>query len=369
MELNTLETEKGYFYAPTYSVEIANQDLLRDLFLTISSVEVDLKQNAAGRFSFIVENAFDWESREFVANREENPINLMELFAFGTPIKISFGYTERSKLTLLLQGIITEISTSFSEGGSPNLTVSGYDGLYSLTLGKNTRHWENARDSKAVSDIAADKGLSFKVEQTDPIKPRIDQNQEADIVFLQKLADRNGVTFYMNGDKLYFGPRKNDRSDVLELSWGKDLLSFSPEVNLARQVTTVEVYGWSADKGEQIVGRATRGDESGRDSRSESGADRITSALGHQTVMRVRAAIYTKAEADARAHAILEERGEEFVKGHGESIGVPEIVPDINIALTGLGNVFSKVYYVSECTHKIDAGGYRSTFKIEETSV
>jgi phage protein D len=369
MELYALETNKNNFYAPTYSVEIANKDLLRNLFLTISSVEVDLKLKAAGHFSFTVENAFDWESREFVAHSEGKAINLMELFAFGTPVKIAFGYGERSKLSVLLQGTITQISTSFSEGGAPVLTVSGYDGLYPLTQGKDTHPWENDRDSKAVSDIAAKNGLTAQVVQTDPVKPRIDQSQESDFVFLEKLAKRNGAIFYMKGDKLYFGPRQNDRSDVLELTWGKDLLSFSPEVNLARQVTSVEVYGVSAEKGQLIVGRASRGDESGRDTRRESGADRVTKARGNKTVMQVRAAVHTQAEADSRARAILEERGEEFVKGSGESIGVPEIVPNVNIALTGLGNVFSKIYYVSESTHKIDGSGYRTTFKIEETSV
>ena len=369
MQLSALEAEKGEFYVPTYVVKVADQDLLRDLFLAVSRVEVDLKEKAAGRFSFTVENAFDWETREFVAKRDENQIDLMQLFAFGKPIEISFGYGELSKLSVLLQGMVTEISTSFSEGGAPGLTVSGYDGLYPLTVGKNTRHWENVRDSKAVSDIAGSKGLSANVVQTDPTKPRIDQNQESDIVFLQKLADRNGVTFYMRGDSLYFGPRQNDRSDVLELPWGKGLLTFSPEVNLSRQISAAEVYGWSAERGEQIVGRAARGDESGRDSRRDSGADRITRALGNKTLMRVRAAVHTQAEADARARAILEERSEEFVKGNGESIGLPEIMPDINIALTGLGSTFSKTYYVSESTHTIDGSGYRTTFKIEETSV
>ena len=173
----------------------------------------------------------------------------------------------------------------------------------------------------------------------------------------------------MRGDTLYFGPRQNDRTDVLELAWGKGLLTFSPEVNLSRQITAVEVYGWSAERGEQIIGRAERGEETGRDTRLESGAEQIAGALGGETLMRVRAAVHTQSEADARARAILEERGEEFVKGNGESIGLPEIIPDINLALTGLGSAFSKTYYVSESTHTIDESGYRNTFKIEETTV
>ena len=369
MELHELEPNKGEFYVPTYAIKVGGQDLLRDLLLAITSVEVDLKQKAAGHFNFTLKNAFDWESREFVAEHEEKRIDLMELFAFGSAIEISFGYGDPSKLTLLLKGIITEISTNFTEGGSPGLTISGYDGLYPLTVGKNTRHWEDARDSEVVSDITGGERFSIDVVQTNPVKPRIDQNQETDIAFLSKLADRNGVTFYMRGDTFYFGPRHNDSSDVLELPWGKGLLSFSPEVNLSKQITSVEVSGWSAERGEAIVGRATRGEETGRDTRRQSGADRISTALGGESLMRIRAAVHTQAEADERARAILEGRSEEFVKGNGESIGLPEIVPDINIAVTGLGNVFSKTYYVCESTHKIDSNGYRNTFKIEETSV
>ncbi len=369
MDLRSLEAKYGDFYVPAFTIKVGSQDLVRTLFLTVTSVEIDLKLKAPGRFSFTVANSFDWESRAFVAKREKGRIDLMDLFAFGSPIEINLGYGDPSKLTSMMVGTVTEISTSFNEGGTPNLSISGYDKLYPLTLGKNTRHWEDERDSKAVSDIAGDKGLSTNVMQTDPVKPRIDQNQESNIGFIGKLAKRNGVIFYINNGALYFGPRKNERDDVLELAWGKGLLSFSPEVNLAKQITSVEVHGWSAEKGKSIVGRAKRGDETGRDSRRKSGADRITSSFGSETIMRVRAAVHTQAEADARARAILEERGEEFVKGSGESIGVPDIVPDINIALTGLGTVFSKTYYVNESNHKVDANGYRTTFKIEETTV
>jgi len=369
MDLRALERVYGDFYVPAFSVKIGTDDLVHDLFLAVTGVKVDLKEKAAGHFSFTVANAFDWKAREFVARRDEKRIDLLELFAFGAPVEIALGYGDRSSLPVILTGIIAELATTFGSSGAPELNISGFDGLYPLTIGKRTRHWENARDSKAVSDVASDQNLSTEITETNPVKPRIDQNEETDLAFIEKLAERNGATFYMRDGSFHFGPRRNDTSAVVELVWGEGLVSFSPEANLAKQITEVEVHGRSATDGDEIVGRASRGEESGRDTRAESGAERLASALSSAPVLRVRAAIHTQEEADARARAILEERAQDFVTGGGHCIGIPEIVPDVNIALGGMGRGFSKTYYVSEATHSIDSSGYHTDFKVQETTV
>ncbi len=373
MDLKTLEETYGDFYVPAFKVIVGGKDLVRQLFLTVTAAEVDLKQKAAGRFSFTVANAFDWRARAFVAGQGEDRVDLIERFAFGSPVEMFFGYGDVTRLKVpLLRGIVTEIGTSFSEGAVPELTVSGYDDLYPLTVGKEPRRWQEVRDSDVVSDLVP-AGLASRISRTKSEKPRVEKGQETDMAFLGKLAKRNKATFYVRqgraASEFFFGPRNNDRTAALELPWGKGLLTFSPEVNLARQVQTVEVHGWSAEKGEPIVGRATSGAESGRDSGRKSGAERVASALNTQPTMRVRAAVHTQAEAQERADAILEERAQEFLKGEGESVGLPEIVPDVNIALKDLGDPFDKTYYVNAAKHKVGGSGYRTSFSVEETTV
>ena len=95
----------------------------------------------------------------------------------------------------------------------------------------------------------------------------------------------------------------------------------------------------------------------------------MASALNTQPAMRVRAAVHTQAEAQERANAILEERAQEHLKGDGESLGLPEIVPDVNIALKDLGQPFDKTYYVKAAKHKVSSNGYRTNFSVEETTV
>jgi phage protein D len=368
MHLADLEHVSGDFYVPTFTVTVGGEDVLRDLCLPVSSVSVDLKEKAAGVFTFTVINAFDWEARQFLATRRGKRVDLLELFAFGSKVEISIGYTG-PKLTPMLTGVLTKVTTDFQPSTMPELTISGYDDLYPLTVGKRSRHWEDKPDSYAVEQVAQRRGVGTDVRTTSPVKLRIDQNNQTDMAFIEKLAERNGATFYERDRKLYFGPRRNDASETIELNWGEGLLSFSPEANLARQVAEVNVHGWSVPKGEAIVGKARRGDESGRDTRARSGADRVVTALGDEPVLNVRAAVRDQAEADARAKAVLEERAEDFVTGTGESVGVPGLLPDTNVAIGGLGPAFSKTYYLSEATHRVDHAGYRTTFKVQETTI
>jgi phage protein D len=369
MDLRTLNASYGDFYVPGFTVKAGGQDLVRELFLTVTSVEIDLKEKAAAHFTIAIAGAFDWQSRQFVAHKKEERVDLLDLFVFGRSIEISLGYGEPSRLKPIVKGIVTEIATGFSAGGSPELKISGFDNLYKLGTGKNTYHWEESYDSDAVQDLASKLKVSTDIVTTGLKKPRIDQNEESDLAFIEKLAGRNKNTiFYLRDDRFYFGPRHNERKDVLELVWGEGLLSFSPQVSLAKQITEVAVYGWSAENGEVIVGKARRGEEEGRDG-GQSGGERLAKALDAPSPMKVRMAVRSQDEADARAKAILDERALDYVTGDGECIGLPDIVPDINISLGGLGKGFTKIYYVSEATHKLDSSGYRTTFKVQEPTV
>ena len=86
-------------------------------------------------------------------------------------------------------------------------------------------------------------------------------------------------------------------------------------------------------------------------------------------ILRLRQPVFTQAEANQRAKAILNERAKQFLTGEGETIGLPELRPDCNVELANLGFPFSKVYYIQQATHKIDSNGYRTRFKVKETGL
>jgi len=175
--------------------------------------------------------------------------------------------------------------------------------------------------------------------------------------------------FYTNLNQLYFGPRNNSGGATIDLPYGKGLLGFTPNTNLAGQVETVEVTGTSAVTGETFIGSATRDEQSGRDGGRKSGAELVASALKNKSSLRVQAAVRDEAEAIARARAILENFSHDFFKADASSVGLPEIRPDMNIKISGMSKTFDKTYWVSSATHSIDGTAYNTSFGLQESTI
>jgi Bacteriophage probable baseplate hub protein len=230
MTIEQIERARSNFYAPAFNVKVSNQSLVQDLHLEVASVSVDNTLDMAARFSFTINNAFDIAQRDFL---RINGKTLPEIFAFGSPVEIYMGYGDRSKLDLMVTGVLTELSTSFPSSGLPQLTLSGYDNSYCLTKGTASKPWENKKDSDVVREIAGDYKLNAKVDDTKVVHPRIERSQESAAQFVTRLANRNGFEFFVTQKDLMFRKPANDQRGVIELKWGRGLVSFSPEINLS----------------------------------------------------------------------------------------------------------------------------------------
>ncbi len=364
MEMSELSRANGAFYVPAFAVFLGGDDVQRELRVAVSQVEVDLTLGAAGRFSMSIVDCYSIEKHAFMSGLGADILNL---FKFGASVEIRMGYGDVNDLVPLLTGTITEVATSFPESGYPELTVSGYDHAFPLTLGKNSRNWSARTDSYAVAEIVRFHNLTGDIDSTSETHSQIEQNQEADLDFIKKLAEHNGFEFYVEGNRLRFGKPKGAGDGLVKLRWGEGLLSFKPEANLAGQVSAVEVHGWDVATKQPIVGRATSGDELDRDARRDSAAQLLQKGV-QSPVLRLRQPVQSQAQADQLARAALNERATKFLTGEGESIGLPQIRPDTNITLGNLGTAFSRTYYVQQATHRVDGNGYRTRFKVKETT-
>ena len=358
-------------YVPAASIALGapSEDLLHGHGLAFTSVEVDLGLSMAGTFRFTIPNAFDAARADFLTARGRPALNLLKL---GTRIWIRMGYGDRSGQKLLLTGYITNVGTSFSEGSTPDLEVSGQDALYRLTLGTREHRLEKKSVQDAVALVAAANGFSPKFSGSPPGQVTLDSNHQSDMDFLRKLAanfstrSKKWEFFSRAGeyvDTLHFRPRSMEAPPVGTLKWGADLLSFRPEANLGNQVSRIVVQGWDEVAKKAIRGEARAQGEGGA---VKTGAQIQQGFLSREVVRTLRLPVRSKQEADERAEAELANTISDHLKGEGETFGFPELLPDTRVKLDGLGAKFSRSFYVTKTVHSFGREGYRTRFSVEE---
>jgi phage protein D len=192
-------------------------------------------------------------------------------------------------------------------------------------------------------------------------------NQESDYEFIKnKLAKEIEFEFFMRENILNFRPPDNHKkSFVTTLKWGQSLFSFSPRLNIANQVSEVRVHHWNPKDQQAIVGIARRGQERGRDRGERSGGERLDQVQSG-VIKHVWQPVSSQDEAEQIAKSILNKLADELLTGSGECIGIPEILPGKNIKVEGVGEKYSKTYYIESTTHSMSTSGYKTTFNVKE---
>ena len=357
MELVALAKKYNNFYAPNYHVLIDGKDILREHFIEITNVSFEDTLEGADNFSFSISDP----GIECIDS---------DLFEPGTEVEIKMGYEDQ--LATMIVGEITSISPNFPIDGTPQLEVSGFDLSHQFRGVNMLEPFEDRTDSEIVEKIvdAAKHKLRKEIDPTKTKRRQVVQDEDKTVYqFIEDLAARNFFEFFVKERTLYFRRPGRDRSEIVTLKYGVSLLSFNPELNTANQVSEVTVRGWHPETKEEIVGRAQRGSEEGRRRERRSGGDIVEDIYGRVEERILDKPVFTQEEADTRARSILNRRSEGLIQGSANCIGLPEIRAGVNIKLEGLGQKFSRKYYIARTTHTISNSGYSTTFNIKENTI
>jgi phage protein D len=355
-DFDDLETKYRNFFSPAFEVLVDTKNILRE-GVAITNISVDTTvEPKADSFSFTVTNAFDLVKRDFQW--------VDQYFALGKKVEIKMGYTD--KLITIFNGIITKVNFSYPSDSNPTITVTGMDITFLMMIGNNSITWQKKKYSDVVKEIAAKYTSDMKVDDTAQVIDAISQNSKHDFEFLTNLAKDMNYDFFVVGKTLYFRKPLKDMAPVVTLTWGKNLRSFSTEMNLSSQVSKVVVRGWEPKTQKVIVATADKVFKLG--SNSKTGSD-IMKTLGADTTKYIQSNVSSMKEAQDQADAALNKRAMEFISGDGESIGIPEIRAGRYIKLPGVGEIFNEPLYLTSVVHKINASGYLTSFKVRGNAI
>lgn len=178
-----------------------------EVLQALTSVEVTNDNEAGDGFQLVFSLHKD---RTLDYSLLRNPV-----FAPGT--RVIIGVILGIMPEVLIDGVITHHQVKVGGGSSGELTVTGKDVTSQLDLEERNAGFDNQPDSViAVRTIAAyaQYGLVPAVTPTTDVPLQVDRvpsQQETDLAFLRRTAERNGFVFYIEPitfgvNKAYWGP-------------------------------------------------------------------------------------------------------------------------------------------------------------------
>ncbi len=341
------------FQIPSFRVLVDGVDVVKKNLVDILSVSFEDALDVSHRFSVTFNDERLPSSQYKVLDSG--------LFDPGKLVEIQMGYLD--KRTSMILGEITSLKPTFPSDVTLQTEASGYDLFFQLTRARNSKTWISKRDSEVVEDIIKNGNLKQKltphIQSTNVVIDAVTQNGETDYAFIKKLAERNFFEFSINQRDVYFGPPQRNTSSVITLEYGKSLLSFSPELNTANQVSEVTVKGWDPDTKQEITGKASLQTSGGL-----SGGQTMANLYGTVEQTITDQPVCSQQQADILAQALFNKLSVGLVQGTAECIGLPEIRAGTCVLLQGLGKKFSQKYFVEKSTHTVDQSGYKTTINV-----
>jgi Bacteriophage probable baseplate hub protein len=362
------------YYAPAFKIVVEGTDLAPETLREILEVKVVMDMDNMTSFDFVIANPWHYKDPETTFKYSDS-----KLFDVGNRVHVEMGYVDRR--LPMVAGIITKLSPKFPESGPPTIAVSGQDNLVKLRDKKpgkgDVKYYTKKKDWQIAQVVAARNKLAVKVTEDGPEHPIVVQRNQDDATFLMERAKRIDFDCYIDvdpatdKDTLFFVKPSDGRASSQRVTyvfeWGKSLVSFTPELTAARQVSRVTVKGWDARKKASISATATKADLAGKKSAGTSGPEVAEKKLDEKEEVVVDWPVQTQEEAKALAVSLLRERAYEFLKGTGQAIGLPDMRPGDNVEIKGIGLRFSGQYYVTRVEHAIGNNGYTTGFTVRRS--
>ncbi len=366
-------------YAPEFAIRINGEPIPAALRGSIVSVTYQDGMQGADRVELSVANpSLRWL---------DHP-----LLAVDNPFRLSIGYAP-GPLQEVFVGEITAVEPSFPASGMPTLHITAQDYLNRLQHGTKDRAFNISIPSVGNYPLP-DPVITAMVAGMDGLVPLLDpvgavlstlmslatylgfpqfaqgavQKQEgvSDFDFLTQVARQNGWEMFIDhsleprGSVLRFQFLIQDYSPSVFLAWGSTLSDFTPRLTTVGDIEAVEARVWvDSIKMEFVIAVGWDFDRAALNLT-------IYPSLGVSAIeggrnFQVKPTSYATAP-----RSILSEllpRLNNRLTGSGSCVGNPEVKASRVIQLDGLGEQFSGLYRITNATHTLDQGGYRTSFQ------
>ena len=277
-------------------------------------------------------------------------------FNIGDEVECTLGQGDST----IFKGEVTAMEPTFQVGGNTSITIRAMDKMHRLGRGRQTRFWEEMKDSDVASEVGAESGLSVTVDETEDLMPYILQRNESNIAFMKRLAARNNFLVRVVDGQLEF-KKASFQGTATVIQMGENLQSVRWNFNSAGQVQQVIVRGWDPSKKEPIVGMAGVSDVTAIGG-GELGAQ-LSAKFGDSIAYVTDVPVSSQGMANAIALSEMERHARQFGRGTGRIKGNDALRAGTMIEFSGLSEGLNGSFYVMATRHVIQSKtGYSTEF-------
>ncbi len=371
-------------FAPAWDLRVNGEPIPDDVRAAIRSITAELTVDGADELT-IEADAWNSLARRWILVSETT-------LAPGNLVVLLTGYGH--DLAAVQRFRVVGHEASYPADGAPTVKVRALSGESWLVERTEPRVFEGPiSDSEIVREIADASGLRTTATSVDetPVRAggRTKKKGATDLEFLQELATANDfgppVVLYdpdTGEDVLYFRrTRIEHAADVLDLVYDPhlaasgdssgDLLSFSPELNLADTPTKVRVTGYDPESG-QVVEVTIGIADSSREQVIYRGRPTDVEDFGDPIALRVAVLQQGDGKGDAPAEEVvavgeirdvdgarayarrwIADRRRAFMRARAEVLGDPRIRLGSVHRVSGVAPTHAGLWEVEAVTHQI----------------
>jgi uncharacterized protein len=385
-------------YVPEFTININGQPMPPMVRSSVISVKFEDGRDASNRVEISIANADLRFLRNHIRGLGFSPfptaitfgpvpvasISPVGTFDIDNKVSLAIGYAPNAPTDVFL-GEITGVDVNYPNGGMPTMTVVAHDYMNRLQNGKISRGFGFLPDFLIAVILSAENLLIPLIDPTIIAASTAiavvnfifggtgrKQAGRSDFDMMKEIAATYDADFWVDGNFMYLTRFiDKDYSPRLTLTWGQNLLEFSPKVTTIGQVAGVGMrftlreipldflvsvyYDFDSESLGFLVLPGAAAASAG--------------ALIGPLLTLIDQPIGTPADIVNSALVITNELRSKInnrLTGSGSAIGDPRIRAGAMIQLDGLGPDFSGNYRVVSATHSIDSSGYRTSFQVRK---
>ena len=345
-EFAVLENKYGNFIVPAMKIKINGMDVISQLGLTVSEMQVKLSIEGASMVLIKISDAYDVKSHSFKSK-------IKNQFKLGNITEIELGYL--SDTSKVFKGYVAGLGAEMGE--SPKLIVKLMDvRKLMMTSGVQRVLYEDENYSDVFKKVMGNysKLCSVTCDATsDKLTSPISQSTN-DYNFVMNELIKKGKSereFFVLLDKAYFREPGKNKTPIMTVHYGRELLEFTMMADYLD--TKIKVVGYDPVNFKEIVSETTA-----------KSPEKQSSVLSPApTQFFIDADADSESKASTRAKTIAAKLQNESCFAQGLLIGLPEIVPGRYIKVDKTDDMLDKKYYITEVTHSITESSFTTAFE------